>query len=171
MAPARFEGESSEWDRNPCSPSMPLPVCHTSAAREMGRRREQPRDARPWVEYTKRTAGTLELSGAAANWAFSLSDCRGIGWALSETIAFTGAFPYGSSPPAGLLPMRRFSFVRAGAARQAGQLLLRRPLCTAAPQAGSNALRNAVAAAGVAVGIGCGVLAWRQQLATGEGLC
>eukprot|EP00964_Phaeocystis_antarctica_P149259 scaffold116342_cov48-Phaeocystis_antarctica.AAC.2 len=67
--------------------------------------------------------------------------------------------------------MRRFSFVRAGAARQAGQLLLRRPLCTAAPQAGSNTLRNAVAAAGVAVGIGCGVLAWRQQLATGEGLC
>ena len=65
--------------------------------------------------------------------------------------------------------MRRF--VRAGsAARQAGQLL-RRPLCTAAPQAGSNTLRNAVAAAGVAVGIGCGVLAWRQQLATGEGLC
>ena len=65
--------------------------------------------------------------------------------------------------------MRRF--VRAGsAARQAGQLL-RRPLCTAAPQAGSSALAKAAAAAGVGLGIGCGVLVWRQQLAAGEGLC
>ena len=48
-----------------------------------------------------------------------------------------------------------------------GRLLLRRPLCTAAPQAGRSALSKAAAAAGVGLGIGCGVLAWRQ-LAAGD---
>ena len=61
--------------------------------------------------------------------------------------------------------MRRF--VGDSALRQAGRLLLRRPLCTAAPQAGRSALSKAAAAAGVGLGIGCGVLAWRQ-LAAGE---
>ena len=61
--------------------------------------------------------------------------------------------------------MRRL--VGDSALRQAGRLLLRRPLCTAAPQAGRSALSRAAAAAGVGLGIGCGVLAWRQ-LAAGE---